>query len=198
MCVTYNVDYGEMKLLINPTGKFVIGGPAGDTGLTGRKIIVDTYGGYAHHGGGCFSGKDPSKVDRSGAYAARRAAKWAVYNNLCRECEVQIAYAIGVAEPVSIVVNTFDTAVHPFSDEDIANLIRDEFDFTPNGIIASMDLKHVSYKQYASNGHFGGDVTSETPWEHVEKTDNLTERAKHLSEKGNSTGVEDRDSWSFF
>lgn len=143
----------DTKLLINPTGRFVIGGPVGDSGLTGRKIIVDTYGGYAHHGGGAFSGKDPSKVDRSAAYMARHVAKSIVASDLADKCEIQLAYAIGVAEPVSIMVNTFGT--EKISQDKIVKQVRDNFDLTPAGIIKHLDLLRPIYKQTASLGHFG-------------------------------------------
>lgn len=161
MCATYGVNADDVKILVNPTGRFVIGGPAGDAGLTGRKIIVDTYGGYAHHGGGAFSGKDPTKVDRSGAYMARKAAKYAVKEGLCDECEIQVAYAIGVAEPVSIVVNTFGTA-HDYTDAQIADIIKEKFDFTPAGIIKTLNLRRSIYQKYAAEGHFG---SCDAPWE---------------------------------
>jgi S-adenosylmethionine synthetase len=138
---------------INPTGRFIIGGPPGDCGLTGRKIIVDTYGGMGHHGGGCFSGKDPSKVDRSAAYYARYVAKNIVAAGLAERCEVQVAYAIGVAKPVSIFINTFGTGA--VSDEKIAQLVEKYFDFTPKGIIEQLDLRRPIYKKTAAYGHFG-------------------------------------------
>ncbi len=138
---------------INPTGRFVIGGPQGDAGLTGRKIIVDTYGGMGRHGGGAFSGKDPSKVDRSGCYAARWVAKNIVAAKLARRCEVQLAYAIGVAEPVSVMVDTFGTSVVP--ERDIMNAVREVFDLTPRGIIAALDLRKPIYSATAAYGHFG-------------------------------------------
>ncbi|HHV99319.1 MAG TPA: methionine adenosyltransferase [Clostridiaceae bacterium] len=141
------------KILVNPTGRFVIGGPQGDSGLTGRKIIVDTYGGYARHGGGAFSGKDPTKVDRSAAYAARYVAKNIVAAGLAKKCEVQIAYAIGVARPVSIMVDTFGTGV--VSDERIIKLINDNFDLRPAGIIKKLDLRRPIYRKTAAYGHFG-------------------------------------------
>jgi len=141
------------KILVNPTGRFVIGGPQGDSGLTGRKIIVDTYGGYARHGGGAFSGKDPTKVDRSAAYAARYVAKNIVAAGLAQKCEVQIAYAIGVARPVSIMVDTFGTGV--VSDDKIIKLINDNFDLRPAGIIKMLDLRRPIYKKTAAYGHFG-------------------------------------------
>ena len=141
------------KILVNPTGRFVIGGPHGDTGLTGRKIIVDTYGGYAHHGGGAFSGKDYTKVDRSASYMARYLAKNIVASGLSTECEIQLAYAIGIEEPVSIYVNTYGTG--RISDEVIEQFIEKSFDLSPNGIIKKFNLKNISYKETASYGHFG-------------------------------------------
>ena len=152
----------ETKFFINPTGRFVIGGPQGDAGLTGRKIIVDTYGGYARHGGGCFSGKDPTKVDRSAAYAARYVAKNIVAAGLAEQCEVQLAYAIGVAEPVSIAIDTFKTG--KVSEGQLVEAVRKHFDLRPAGIIKMLDLKHPIYKQTAAYGHFGRtDVL--LPWE---------------------------------
>jgi S-adenosylmethionine synthetase len=148
-----HIDYRRTKFLINPTGRFVIGGPHGDAGLTGRKIIVDTYGGMARHGGGAFSGKDPSKVDRSAAYAARWVAKNIVEAKLARRCEVQIAYAIGVAQPVSIMVQTFGTGVLP--DARLEKIVDEVFDLTPRGIIDVLKLKRPIYKQTATYGHFG-------------------------------------------
>lgn len=150
------------KYHINPTGNFVIGGPVGDCGLTGRKIIVDTYGGMAHHGGGAFSGKDPSKVDRSAAYAARNVAKNIVANQLADKCEIQLSYAIGVSEPVSINVNTFNTG--KYNDFEISELVKSTFDLTPRGIINSLDLLNTSYQPTASYGHFG---RTEFPWETI-------------------------------
>jgi S-adenosylmethionine synthetase len=147
------IDYNRTKFLINPTGRFVIGGPHGDAGLTGRKIIVDTYGGMGRHGGGAFSGKDPSKVDRSAAYAARWVAKNIVEAKLARRCEVQIAYAIGVAQPVSIMVQTFGTGVLP--DARLEKIVDEVFDLTPRGIIDVLKLKRPIYRQTASYGHFG-------------------------------------------
>ncbi|HET9986205.1 MAG TPA: methionine adenosyltransferase [Longimicrobiales bacterium] len=146
-------DPADCTLFVNPTGRFVVGGPHGDTGLTGRKIIVDTYGGAARHGGGAFSGKDPSKVDRSGAYAARWAAKNVVAAGLARRCEIQLAYAIGVAEPVSIRAETFGTAL--VSEDVIAAAVREVFDFRPRAIIASLGLQQPIYRPTAANGHFG-------------------------------------------
>jgi S-adenosylmethionine synthetase len=147
------MDYGRTRFLINPTGRFVIGGPHGDAGLTGRKIIVDTYGGMARHGGGAFSGKDPSKVDRSGAYATRWVAKNIVEAKLARRCEVQIAYAIGVARPVSIMVHTFGTGTLP--DEQLEKIVGEVFDLTPKGIIDALKLKRPIYRKTAAYGHFG-------------------------------------------
>ncbi|MCC3666669.1 methionine adenosyltransferase, partial [Staphylococcus epidermidis] len=156
----------ETKFYINPTGRFVIGGPQGDAGLTGRKIIVDTYGGYARHGGGCFSGKDPTKVDRSAAYAARYVAKNIVAAGLAKQCEVQLAYAIGVAEPVSISINTFDTG--KVSEARLVEAVRKHFDLRPAGIIKMLDLKQPIYRQTAAYGHFGRtDVL--LPWEKLDK-----------------------------
>jgi S-adenosylmethionine synthetase len=146
---------GETKYLINPTGRFVIGGPMGDTGLTGRKIIVDTYGGYSRHGGGAFSGKDPSKVDRSAAYAARHVAKNIVAAGLAKKCEVQVAYAIGVARPVSVLVDTFGTG--KIADDKIGKLVEKHFDLRPKGIIHALDLLRPIYFKTAAYGHFGRD-----------------------------------------
>ncbi len=158
------------KFFINPTGRFVIGGPNGDSGLTGRKIIVDTYGGYARHGGGAFSGKDCTKVDRSAAYAARYAAKNIVAAGLAEKCEIQLSYAIGVAQPTSIMVDTFGTG--KLSDETIVNILRENFDFRPAGIIKMLDLRRPIYKQTAAYGHFGRhDV--DLPWEKLDKVDTL-------------------------
>lgn len=155
---------------INPTGQFVIGGPVGDCGLTGRKIIVDTYGGMARHGGGAFSGKDPSKVDRSAAYAARYVAKNIVAAGLADRCEIQVSYAIGVAEPTSISVNTFDTNTIP--SERIIELIREHFDLRPRGIIEMLDLKRPIYQKTASYGHFGRE-DADFPWERTDRVDAL-------------------------
>ncbi|HEU5039928.1 MAG TPA: methionine adenosyltransferase [Gemmatimonadales bacterium] len=149
----HGIEYRRTKFLINPTGRFVIGGPHGDAGLTGRKIIVDTYGGMARHGGGAFSGKDPSKVDRSGAYATRWVAKNIVEAKLARRCEVQVAYAIGVARPVSIMVQTFGTGAVP--DTMLEKMVDEVFDLTPKGIIDALKLKRPIYRQTASYGHFG-------------------------------------------
>ncbi|MFS0836276.1 methionine adenosyltransferase [Paenibacillus sp. 1P03SA] len=155
---------------INPTGRFVIGGPQGDAGLTGRKIIVDTYGGYARHGGGAFSGKDPTKVDRSGAYAARYVAKNIVAAGLAEKCEVQLAYAIGVAKPVSISIDTFGTG--KVSEEKLVELIRKHFDLRPAGIIKELDLRRPIYKQTAAYGHFGRNDL-DVPWERTDKAELL-------------------------
>ncbi|WP_227936525.1 methionine adenosyltransferase [Alkalihalobacillus deserti] len=164
----------DTKYFINPTGRFVIGGPQGDAGLTGRKIIVDTYGGYARHGGGAFSGKDATKVDRSGAYAARYVAKNIVAAGLADKCEVQLAYAIGVARPVSISVDTFGTG--KVSEESLVTLVRDNFDLRPAGIIKMLDLRRPIYKQTAAYGHFGR-TDVELPWEQTDKAAALKEQA---------------------
>jgi len=155
----------KTKYFVNPTGRFEIGGPHGDSGLTGRKIIVDTYGGWAPHGGGCFSGKDPSKVDRSATYAARHIAKNIVAANLAKECLVQVAYAIGIAEPVSIYVNTHNTGVIP--DFEISKMIRKEVDLSPKGIIERLKLRRPIYQKTAAYGHFGRNE-KEFTWEHLE------------------------------
>ncbi|MBQ3466281.1 MAG: methionine adenosyltransferase [Firmicutes bacterium] len=160
----------ETKYFVNPTGKFVIGGPQGDSGLTGRKIIVDTYGGYAHHGGGAFSGKDPTKVDRSATYAARWVAKNMVAAGLADKCEVQVAYAIGVAKPVSIMVDSFGTGA--FSDEKLAEIVEKHFDLRPSAIIRDLDLRRPIYKQVAAYGHFGR-TDIDVPWERLNKVDEL-------------------------
>ena len=159
---------GAVRYLINPTGRFVVGGPHGDTGLTGRKIIVDTYGGTARHGGGAFSGKDPSKVDRSAAYMARYVAKNVVAAGLCSRCEVQLAYAIGVAEPVSLLVQGFGTATVP--EQRIESAVRDTFDLTPAGIIRCLDLRRPIFRQTAAYGHFGRDGFS---WERTDAAERL-------------------------
>ena len=160
----------KLNIYVNPTGRFVTGGPKGDSGLTGRKIIVDTYGGMGRHGGGCFSGKDPTKVDRSGAYAARWIAKNIVAAGLAERCEIQVAYAIGVAHPLSINVETFGTGVIP--DEDIARIIDENFDLRPGAIIRDLDLRQPIYKQVAAYGHFGRDDLDLT-WERIDKVDQL-------------------------
>lgn len=167
------LDYAT-KYYINPTGRFVIGGPQGDSGLTGRKIIVDTYGGMARHGGGAFSGKDPSKVDRSAAYAARYVAKNIVAAGLADKCEIQLAYAIGVAQPVSVLVETFGTA--KIDEEKIAELVKKNFSLSPNGIIKELDLLRPIYKQTAAYGHFGR-TDVDLPWEHTDKAAALKEQA---------------------
>ncbi|ACX52198.1 S-adenosylmethionine synthetase [Ammonifex degensii KC4] len=161
---------GETRFLVNPTGRFVIGGPQADTGLTGRKIIVDTYGGMARHGGGCFSGKDPTKVDRSGSYAARYVAKNIVAAGLADRCEVQVAYAIGVARPVSISVDTFGTGKVP--EERLVELIYKHFDLRPAAIIAHLDLRRPIYRQTAAYGHFGR-TDIDLPWERTDKAEDL-------------------------
>ena len=162
------------KYFINPTGRFVIGGPQGDAGLTGRKIIVDTYGGYARHGGGAFSGKDPTKVDRSASYAARYVAKNIVAAGIADRCEVQLAYAIGVAQPVSIAVETFGTG--KVAEQDIVSYIRELFDLRPAGIIKMLDLRRPIYKQTAAYGHFGR-TDIDVPWEQTDKAALLKEKA---------------------
>ena len=160
----------ETKFFINPTGRFVIGGPHGDAGLTGRKIIVDTYGGYARHGGGAFSGKDCTKVDRSAAYAARYVAKNIVAAGLAEKCEIQLSYAIGVAQPTSVMVDTFGTG--KLSDEKLVEIIRENFDLRPAGIIKMLDLRRPIYKQTAAYGHFGRNDLN-LPWEALDKVDEL-------------------------
>ncbi|MCL6637582.1 MAG: methionine adenosyltransferase [Alicyclobacillus sp.] len=166
------------RYFINPTGRFVIGGPQGDAGLTGRKIIVDTYGGYARHGGGAFSGKDPTKVDRSAAYAARYVAKNVVAAGLARKCEVQVAYAIGVAQPVSISVDTYGTSV--IDEEEIVRLIRQYFDLRPAAIIRDLQLRRPIYRQTAAYGHFGR-PDLDLPWERTDKADLLRQAAASLT-----------------
>ncbi|MBQ8589357.1 MAG: methionine adenosyltransferase [Firmicutes bacterium] len=164
----------ETKYFINPTGRFVIGGPNGDSGLTGRKIIVDTYGGYARHGGGAFSGKDPTKVDRSAAYMARYAAKNVVAAGLADQCEIELAYAIGVAQPVSVLVETKGTG--KIADEKIAELVEKHFDFRPAAIIKELDLRRPIYRQVAAYGHFGR-TDIDLPWEKTDKADILRQEA---------------------
>ncbi len=164
----------DIIIHVNPTGKFVIGGPHGDAGLTGRKIIVDTYGGFGRHGGGAFSGKDPSKVDRSACYMCRYIAKNIVAAELAERCEVQLAYAIGVAEPVSLYVNTFGTS--KISEEKIVKLVRENFDMKPSGIISTLDLKRPIYKKTAAYGHFGRNEP-EFNWEKTDKADSLKQSA---------------------
>ena len=162
------------KIFINPTGRFVTGGPHGDSGLTGRKIIVDTYGGYSRHGGGAFSGKDPTKVDRSAAYAARYMAKNIVAAGLADKCEVEIAYAIGVDEPVSVFVDSFGTGVIP--DSEIADAANTVFDLRPAAIIKELDLLRPIYRQVAALGHVGR-TDIDLPWEHTDKVDALKRAA---------------------
>ena len=165
----------KTRILINPTGRFVVGGPHGDSGLTGRKIIVDTYGGYAHHGGGAFSGKDPTKVDRSASYAARYAAKNMVAAGLADALEIQVAYAIGVARPVSIFVNSFGTG--KLDDAKLADIVRRTFDLRPSAIIETLNLRRPIYKQTASYGHFGRPDLA-LPWERLDRVDELREYLK--------------------
>lgn len=160
----------KTKIFVNPTGRFVIGGPHGDSGLTGRKIIVDTYGGYSRHGGGAFSGKDPTKVDRSAAYAARYVAKNIVASGLADKCEIQLAYAIGISKPVSIMVDTFGTG--KLSDEEISKIIEKHFDLRPAAIIRDLDLLRPIYRQIAAYGHMGREDV-DIPWEHLDKVDVL-------------------------
>ncbi|MBO4391339.1 MAG: methionine adenosyltransferase, partial [Lachnospiraceae bacterium] len=167
----------KTKYFINPTGRFVIGGPHGDSGLTGRKIIVDTYGGYARHGGGAFSGKDCTKVDRSGAYAARYVAKNIVAAGIAEKCEIQISYAIGVAHPMSVMVDTFGTG--KISDEAIVELVRTHFDLRPAGIIRMLDLRKPIFKKTAAYGHFGREE-EEFTWEKTDKAEELRAAAAAL------------------
>ncbi|MFW5736619.1 MAG: methionine adenosyltransferase [Halanaerobium sp.] len=164
----------ETEILVNPTGRFVIGGPNGDTGLTGRKIIVDTYGGTAHHGGGAFSGKDPTKVDRSASYAARYIAKNIVAAELAARCEVQIAYAIGVAKPLSVMIDTFGTSV--IAEEKLEEIVKNEFDLRPAQIIKNLNLRKPIYKQVAAYGHFGRHDLK-LPWEKIDRVNNLRKKA---------------------
>ncbi len=166
---------GSTQYFINPTGRFVLGGPAGDSGLTGRKIVVDTYGGYTRHGGGAFSGKDPTKVDRSAAYACRHAALNVVAAGLAKKCEIQVAYAIGVAHPVSLFVDTMGTGIMP--DEDLAKLIEKVFDFRPNAIIKRLDLRRPIYRQTAAYGHFGR-TDADLPWEKLDMVEALKAAVK--------------------
>ncbi len=167
----------ETRYYINPTGKFVVGGPHGDSGLTGRKVIVDTYGGVAHHGGGAFSGKDPSKVDRSASYMARYVAKNLVAAGIAKELEIQVAYAIGVTEPTSIHVDAFGTS--PYSDDTIRKVIDNVFDLTPKGIINSLDLARPIYRQVAAYGHFGRNDL-DLPWEKTDKIDTIKKALKNV------------------
>jgi len=165
----------QTKFFVNPTGRFVIGGPQGDSGLTGRKIIVDTYGGYAHHGGGAFSGKDPSKVDRSAAYAMRHVAKNLVAAGLAKKCEVGVAYAIGVAKPVSVFVDSYGTGA--LSDDKLAEIVNRVFDLRPAAIIRNLQLKRPIYAQTAAYGHFGRDDL-DLPWEKLDKVEALKAAAR--------------------
>jgi S-adenosylmethionine synthetase len=173
-CVSDDLLTDKSKIYINPTGRFVTGGPMGDAGLTGRKIIIDTYGGWARHGGGAFSGKDPSKVDRSAAYMARYVAKNVVAAGLAKECEVQLAYAIGISEPVSVLVETFGTA--EVSEEEISQAVREVFDLSPSGIIKSLDLLRPIYRETAAYGHFGRNGSGFT-WEETDKAKDLQKAA---------------------
>jgi S-adenosylmethionine synthetase len=176
----------QTKILINPTGRFVIGGPMGDAGVTGRKIIVDTYGGYARHGGGALSGKDPTKVDRSACYMARYVAKNLVAAGVARRAEVQLAYAIGVAEPVSVMVDTFDTGVVP--DEQLTDLVRSVFSLTPREIIEGLDLRRPIYRQTAAFGHFGRSEPEFT-WERTDKADIIRKEAGIPASSGAGIGA---------
>jgi S-adenosylmethionine synthetase len=163
-------DFDSLTIYVNPTGRFVIGGPQGDCGLTGRKIIVDTYGGVGSHGGGCFSGKDPTKVDRSASYAARWISKNIVASGLAEKCELQVAYAIGVKEPVSVMAHTFGTGQIP--DSRIVEVVKKVFDLTPQGIIEALDLRRPVYRQTATFGHFGRSEDGFT-WEETNRIDDL-------------------------
>jgi len=176
----------QTKVLINPTGRFVIGGPMGDAGVTGRKIIVDTYGGYARHGGGALSGKDPTKVDRSACYMARYVAKNLVAAGVARKAEVQLAYAIGVAEPVSVMVDTFDTGAIP--DEQITDLVRSVFSLTPRSIIEGLNLRRPIYRQTASFGHFGR-TEPEFTWERTDKAEQIRKEAGLPASAGAGIGA---------
>ncbi|PIQ85700.1 MAG: methionine adenosyltransferase [Candidatus Omnitrophica bacterium CG11_big_fil_rev_8_21_14_0_20_45_26] len=182
-----NLFDAKTKIFVNPTGRFEIGGPQGDTGLTGRKIIVDTYGGYGAHGGGAFSGKDPSKVDRSAAYFARYLAKNVVASGAARQCEIQIAYAIGVAEPVSVLIDTFGTG--QYADNQIVQVLRQLFDFTPNGIISQLDLRRPIYQKTAAYGHFGREEEGFT-WE---KT-NAAQKIRQALENSGAASSESKKS----
>ena len=167
----------KTKVYVNPTGRFVTGGPAGDTGLTGRKIIVDTYGGYSRHGGGAFSGKDPTKVDRSAAYAARYVAKNVVAAGLAKKCEIQLAYAIGVAKPVSVMADTFGTGV--IGDDVLAQIINETFDLRPNAIIKTLDLRNPIYKALAAYGHMGREDLG-VKWEQTDKVEALKKSGRNI------------------
>jgi len=170
----FDIDSSDYRILVNPTGRFVMGGPQADTGLTGRKIIVDTYGGFGSHGGGAFSGKDPTKVDRSASYAARHLAKNIVGAGLATECEVQLAYAIGVPEPISVMIDTFGTGkIH---DDKLTEIVRDTFDLTPKGIIERLDLRRPIYRKTAAYGHFGRDDEDFT-WERLDFVEELRSKA---------------------
>lgn len=173
------VDYSDYRMLVNPTGSFVLGGPAADSGLTGRKIIVDTYGGAAHHGGGAFSGKDPSKVDRSAAYAARWVAKNLVAAGLAHKVEVQVAYAIGIAEPVSVNVETFGTEANGITRSDISKIVRKVFDLRPAAIIDELDLLRPIYSKTSAYGHFGR-TDVEFPWEALNRVEQIKNEVKSL------------------
>jgi len=170
----FDIDSSDYRLLVNPTGRFVRGGPMADTGLTGRKIIVDTYGGFGSHGGGAFSGKDPTKVDRSGSYAVRHVAKNIVGAGLATECEVQIAYAIGIADPVSVMIDTFGTGT--VGDEKLTRLVRDNFDLTPKGIIDRFKLRRGIFRKTAAYGHFGRE-DEDFLWEKLDMVDTLKSKA---------------------
>ena len=167
----------ETKMFINPTGRFVLGGPVADTGLTGRKIIVDTYGGYSRHGGGAFSGKDPTKVDRSGAYIARYIAKNIVASGLAKKCEVQIAYAIGISEPISVMVETFGTS--KISNENLSKIVSEVFDLRPSSIISKLNLRTPIYLPLAAYGHMGREDLN-VAWEKTDKKDDILSFSKKL------------------
>src|SRR6476619_1481164 len=178
---------GEVKYHINPTGKFVVGGPQGDCGLTGRKIIVDSYGGYGRHGGGAFSGKDPSKVDRSAAYMARYVAKNVVAAGIATHCELQLSYAIGLADPLSVLVYTFGTGVLP--DDKVAALVRDAFDFRPAALVKTLDLKRPIYRSTAAYGHFGRKAErGRFPWERTDRAEELRKAAGRGAAKAAAAG----------